>query len=167
MKQKLEARLLHWVPPGLNARRELGWLRGGLVGALVWSLPFVISLLGSLPGLYHLVGGRRVPDPSAAAPDFAELMEGRLLVFGIVALAFLAVSLYHYAYHWQGSRSIYTMRRLPDRWELHRRCLTLPVLGALACVLAAFLVLALYFGIYMATVPDVCRAPGQWQRLWR
>lgn len=67
--------------------------------------------------------------PGAVMEDFAQLLDWMLLGFAVTAVCMAALAVWHYASHFQGSRSIYTMRRLPQRWELARRCLTLPLLG--------------------------------------
>ncbi|MFR8267820.1 MAG: hypothetical protein ACLVC5_09315, partial [Clostridia bacterium] len=73
---------------------------------------------------------------------------------------------YHYGYHFRGSKSIYTMRRLPSKHPLARRCLTVPVLGAAAAALSALLLICLYYLLYIAVTPEQCLVPGQWQKFW-
>ena len=59
----------------------------------------------------------------------------------------------NYQSHYRGSRSIYLMRRLPDRWELHRRCLILPLLElAATLLLLAVLTVGFYF-LYRGCAP--------------
>lgn len=63
---------------------------------------------------------------------------------------------YYYTYHYQGSKMMYLMKRLPDKWEVHRRCWTLPLAGtALLCVWMLVLRM-LYFAIYMVCTPSQC-----------
>ena len=83
------------------------------------------------------------------------------------SLCLVLLAAYHYAYHRQGSKSIYLMRRLPSKLELHRRCLTLPIAGILIALLTAFLLLLIYYAVYMNVTPAECLMPGQWQKLWR
>ena len=66
---------------------------------------------------------------------------------------------FHYLYHYQGSRSIYLMRRLPDRWELLRRCIALPLCGALAALLTGLLITLLWAGIYLLATPRELLSP--------
>ena len=75
--------------------------------------------------------------------------------------------IYHYSYHFKGSKSIYLMRRLPDRWELHRRCLTLPIAMAVFFLLMGFVMLLLFFWAYFAAVPAQYIQPDQWAKIWR
>lgn len=156
------------VPPGVNAQQELKWMFGGWMLSFFYSLGFTMRYAWEYRYLFtDAMGGPRVLKAYEVMPDFADLLSSHLYGFLIVALCMLGVVLYHYAYHRQGSKSIYLMRRLPDGMELHRRCWTLPVLCAMASVLLAFALLMLYYAIYMFVTPDACLTPGQWGKLWR
>ena len=87
--------------------------------------------------------------------------------FGLVLIVTLSFISTHYSYHYRESKSIYLMRRLSDPWELHRRCLTLPVVGVGLALLVAFVLLMLYFAVYMGVTPEECLTPHQWQKIWR
>ena len=90
----------------------------------------------------------RILDRSTPIAPFAMIFGRGLLGFWIVALCLVLLPLFHYLWHWQGSKSIYLMRRLPRRGELWRRCLAGPavllVLTLLAAVLAVLLCILLY-----------------------
>ncbi len=74
--------------------------------------------------------------------------------FEILALIFVAYAAIHYRHHFRGSQSIYTMRRLPSRWELARRCLTVPLAGIAGCALGALLLWLFFVLIYVCVTPD-------------
>jgi hypothetical protein len=93
---------------------------------------------------------------------FLDILGGRMMGFAAAALCMVPLSIYHYAYHYSGAKSIYVMRRIPDKFELHRRCLALPILGALAYAVMAALLILIYLGIYVAVTPEKCMLPGQW-----
>ena len=99
-------------------------------------------------------------------PDFVEIFDRSYWGFLVVILIALATIGMHYIYHYQESKSIYTMRRLPSRWELHRRCLTLPVVAIVVYLIMAFAILLILYTAYMKITPDVCLTPGQWQKIW-
>ena len=162
----MKSELSRWVPPGLNARQELQWIAAGLLLSTLWSLSFFLSLRSAWASLYRegLNGRELIPDAQMA--DFADVMGRSLAGFGIMACCLLALAVWHYASHYQGGRSIYLMRRLPSRWELHRRCLALPLAAALVCGLTALTLLLVYFAAYLAVTPEECLTPGQWARLW-
>lgn len=155
------------APPGLELKiekRVFGW---GMVLAVLFSLSFFIHFFNELERLlYWRNGAERTLRPNAVMPDFVEVLGNALLGFVILALCMAAFILVHYAYHHQGSKSIYLMRRLPNRWELHRRCITLPLAAVLLCLAAGFLLLLIYFAVYMRATPAVCLTPGQWRKIW-
>ena len=166
MNMRLERRLERNVPAGLNYRQELTWIAYGGVASLLYSIGFLIRYAGHYQSLFLWVGGSRVLDTNAAMPDFLQVLGSSLSGFFILALSMSALVVNHYAYHHQGSKSIYLMQRLPSRWELHRRCLALPLLAVVACLVVTLLLLLIYFAVYMTATPPACLAPGQWQQLW-
>ena len=84
--------------------------------------------------------------PRVGAPWGAYLAWVAVLVCG-VPLLYLAVRVIaHYRSYRTGSRADYTMKRLPDGREYHRRALALPLFG-LAGLALVYLV---FFGINLA-----------------
>lgn len=158
--------LARHVPPGVNSNQELGWFAGGISISLLYSLGFLIRYANEYQSLFLWDGISKILDTSAIMPDFVQILSGSLSGFLVLALSMAAVAAYHYSYHYQGSKSIYLMSRLPNRWELPRRCLTLPLLGILTCLCVAVLLLLIYYVVYMAFTPRACLAPYQWQKIW-
>ena len=161
--------LARWVPMGLKGETELKGLAWGGVVSLLYSLTFWLNFSDAYNELFQYVGNQRVLMEDARMPLFAELLaESRPMAgFWITAACMAALAVWHYAYHYQGSRSIYLMRRLPSRWELWRRCLALPAAGAVCALLLAALLLLCYFGLYLLLTPRPCLQPGQWAGLGR
>lgn len=160
--------LARWAPPGFDLRFELQFFLTGLAASALYSALYLLRLENALENLYAINDkNARILLPDAEMPPFAELLENSLSWFGILTLAAAAFAVWHYAYHRMGSRSIYLMRRLPDRWELHRRCLTLPALELAACAVCAFLLFWLYYGLYVLLVPAEVYISGQLALLWR
>ncbi len=160
--------LERFAPVGYDWRGELRYFAGGLIAAFLYSLRFLIRLKDAQNLLYRTssLTGQRVLREGMLMPDFAELIDRCLLAFPLVALMMVFFGVLHYAYHRRGCRCDYTMRRLPDPWELHRRCLTIPVCTVLICLIAGFVMLLIYYEIYMLTTPPECLTPGQWAKLW-
>ncbi|MGN1002239.1 MAG: hypothetical protein ACI4PC_05660 [Oscillospiraceae bacterium] len=154
------------APPGMSLKQEKGFFWGGLAGAWLCSLSFLARYLDARGELYFYVGTQRRLDPNAVMPDFAVLFDGSLLGFALVAACMLFFIVFHYAYYRQGSKSVYLMRRLPQRWEMHKRSLTLPLLAVCLYALAALLVLLAYLAVYLLFTPDECLTPHQWQKIW-
>lgn len=155
------------APLGFDLSIERGFYLTGLICATVYSMGFFVRYVNALDELYAYENRERFLLDTAVMPDFVDLLGGALWGFLALAVAMLAFAVYHYAYHRQGSNAFYLMRRLPKRFELHRRCLALPIGAALGCALCAFVLLLLYFGIYLLFTPRECVQPEQWYKIWR
>ena len=160
-------RLDRWAPPGISVPAELKCIGAGLGGSALFSWFFLTKWQDAKERLYSGPSNARILIEGAIMPDFDDILGPYLYGFFIVALCMLALAVWHYSYHHQGgSNSAYLMRRLPDRWEWHRRCLAIPVTAALLSLLLAFLFLCLYYWVYMTFTPSICLTPDQWQKIW-
>ena len=128
----------------------------GLGASLIYSGIFLVRFADACGELYEYQGMEQVLIEGARMERFRVLLGNGLAGFAITALVMLLFSIYHYLYHFQDSKSIYLMRRLPRRWELHRRCLTLPVAAAVLSLAAAMVMQGFYFGIYLVFTPKGC-----------
>lgn len=158
------------TPPGMSMKQEFWFFVLGMIASVFDSFLFLVRYTAAQSRFYEIRGGERVfigEIEHMVMPDFAVLLGNSLAGFGFLAICMLGFIIYHYAYFRQGSKSIYLMKRLPKKSELHRRALTVPLLAMLACALAAFILLLLYFALYMLATPDVCLTPDQWQKIWR
>ena len=76
----------------------------------------------------------RLESYELARADLNYYVYGCLFIFVILVIWSLTLVFTHYASFYRNSRSIYVMKRVKSRWELHRRCLAFPfftvVLGA-------------------------------------
>lgn len=155
-----------YLPLGILPSEELKWITGGFIFSTLFSLWFFIKFTSELNDLYYNYGGEKTLWEGVMMPDFAHIVDGCFAFFAILAMAMVILAAYHFLYHYQGSKSIYTMRRLPKRSELWIRCLTVPVTVMVLCALASFILLVLYYAFYMLVVPDECLLPNQWQKIW-
>lgn len=154
------------VPPGLDWWTEIKWAVSGLVVGTLWSLAaFYYQFSNACQQLYNWVGGRRVLVESRTIASFPELLHLTMAGFLLGMALTVPLACYHYAYHYLGSRSIYLMRRLPQRWELWRRCLTVPVLLAVICLAAIELLTFLHFLIFLLLTPAPCLPNEPWRQL--
>lgn len=85
---------------------------------------------------------------------FWEIMRGKCMTFPICALCMLGFVIANYSYFYSESKSIYTMRRIPNRWELHYRCWAMPMLGALSILAVQWLFTLLCYIIYIRSIPE-------------
>ena len=146
--------LTRHVPPGFRVNEEVKGFWGGCVGATLFSLiTYIPRYNDELDKLYYKSGAVRTLRAGAVMPDFVEILDRSLWGFLVVIFISLVLIGVHYTYHYQESKSIYTMRRLPSRWELHRRCLTLPLFAIVAYLLMAFAILLIFYAVYMNLTP--------------
>lgn len=136
------------TPPGRQAAVQLRVLGWGLLAAALYSLRFLWRLFSELE-VFSLRGSWR---RGVRLPPFGELFRGALLGFWVLAAVMAAFAVLYYAGLWQGAKSVYLLRRLPQKGELARRCLTLPALGVLASALAAAACGGLHYVIYLLAV---------------
>ncbi len=153
-------------PPGLERSRELTLFCWGYVLSLIFSLSYYIHLSDAVNQLYRYNGRVKYIPEGRLMPDFYTLIRSSFAGFWIVCIMMLVFAGLHYTYHRQGTKSIYLMLRLPKRWELHRRCLTMPLVGIGICLVSAFIVLLIFYASYMLATPEQCLVPGQWENLW-
>ena len=156
-----------YEPLGYDSSAERSFFKLGLPAAILWSFLYLLRYASAHQALYYMnEAGDQVLRPDAVMPDFYLLVEHAFLGFPLLAVGILAFTVARYRYHWRGSKPIYLMRRLPDSRELHRRCLTLPLLGLAVVLLTALLLFILYYNSYMRTTPPAALQAKQWQKLW-
>ena len=63
--------------------------------------------------------------------------------------------------------SIYLMKRLPNKWELHRRAITVPCIAVLATIGVALTAILFYYIIYFLATPKVCLPYEALRKIWR
>lgn len=155
------------IPLGLDWRREVKTLIWMWISCVLISFCYFIDLSQHINSLYgwDRINGQQVKVlRGTMMPDFHEVLDGNLDALFIGAVLALLLAAYYYAYHYQGSRSIYLMRRLPKKYELFKRCIVVPAAASVVLLLTAFFLVPVYFGLYMAFVPQECIVPGQWGR---
>lgn len=165
--RKRRKELSYHAPAGMGIKEEKNIFIIAMAASIMASLSiFSTRYMDCYEGLYWKNGAERTIIPEAIMPDFVEILGESFIGFKIVVALMIAAVVTHYAYHFEESKSIYTMRRLPSVWELHRRCLTLPVCGIIISLVTALALLLIYYDVYMAVTPEICITPGQWQKLW-
>ena len=160
-------KLSKYAPPGYDFSLDKKFFCIGIGLATVFSFSYLIRFAKAKNFIYVYHLGKKTLISGAVMADFIDIFKGSLWGYFILAFCMLLLIALRYAYYYQHSKSIYLMKRLPDRFELHRRCLIVPITAALLCIVAAFLIFLLYFGHYMLFTPDACLTPGQWAKIWR
>ncbi|MFR5861843.1 MAG: hypothetical protein ACLUES_09325 [Flavonifractor plautii] len=139
-----------WFPLGIPWKQERFLLWTGLL--LSAGAGLVLFLCQYLPARRALYGynGTMGPDvamvrvllPGTLVPLLPPALWAAALFSGAGPLP-AGVAVYHFLCHYQGGRSIYRMRLLPQFGELWRRCLSTPALALLlgAALTAAVILL--------------------------
>ena len=157
-------KLSNYAPPGINLKLLKIFVVIGLVAAVIFSFSFVTEYSGWKRSVNNLTEYDIVPVPYRA--DCAELMDGCFSLLPVGAAGALAFSVYNYIYLYQGSKSIYTLKRLPKKGELFKRIVALPVASAVLFILTGTLLMFIYYGAYMLFTPEGWRNPSQLQIIW-
>ena len=149
MKRKLEAS----APPGVDAKAEIQtiqvlWILSGL-NMLGRMLPYLDTLSfirdhgGTLFSFWYYFTAPRYIMPVLVLP---------LMV--IVSLLYLGAKIIaHYQSYRTGSRADYTMKRLPDKTEYHRRALAIPLFGLLVLIIIVAVTFAADVALYFWLSP--------------
>ncbi len=138
-----------YAPPGHDNLRLQGVFIWTMIILVVWGLSFLSALWDTV---YELK--ERTEMAQWAVTDFGELMSGRLTALPIGVLLMGILAGVNYSRFWQGSKSIYLMRRLPNKWDLHRRCLTVPAVCCGVYLLTAVLIFAVCVVSYRMMMPE-------------
>ena len=172
MKKK---RLRDLVPPWSDPSAHVSGLSALLIGCIVVSFArFQGQLNDAVVTLYSGAVGESPLLEGAKMKYFAYIICGNdpayswygLPVFSHFTLLFLVaaiLSFVNYSGFRNGSKSCYLMRRLPDQWEYHRRCLALPLLAILAGLVSIPLLIGLFYALYLHATPAQCLQPDQWE----
>lgn len=74
--------------------------------------------------------------------------------FKIYFVCLVLLALYFFVYHFLGSKSIYTMKRLRNPVELYIRCLSIPVIFILVSIALIYLMNFAFIKYYLYYVPE-------------
>lgn len=141
--------LKSYAPPGIHLAQEVRYWMMTMVASTVWSMLFIVRYMENRSLLYKTVAGKKVLIEGALMPNFEYLTDNLFEVFSMVIIYCVIIAIYHYFYHYQGSKMMYFMKRLPNKWEVHIRCLSLPVCGSVIAIVYMLVLRMLYYAIYI------------------
>ena len=94
--------------------------------------------------------------PGAVIVPFKELIGYSFLFFIVFVIVLLAAAGQHYWYYLRGSKSIYLVRRLPERYYALKTCLGVTAIGIALTLLTVGLLLGIYYLVYLFVTPAGC-----------
>lgn len=154
-----ERKLSRLLPPNMDAAQVKGWIIALLtIVALLCSILFLCRYPEDYRDLFWDWGSKyqRIM-PGAIMPRFDRYAILTVYVTGGALLLTLASTALLYSSYYQGSRSIYLMRRLPDgRSLLRRQVWTAPVCWALTILLSGAVLLGLCWLLWRFKTPAEC-----------
>ena len=157
---RLERKLSALLPPNMAAERVHDWILWSLIApALVCALAFLCRYREAYDALWYAAysphAGELLGD--VLMQPFAVCVLWTLIVYPLLAAVALATAAVLYSSYYQGSRSIYLMRRLPDgRSLLRRQVWTAPVCWALTILLSGAVLLGLCWLLWRFKTPAEC-----------
>ncbi len=161
-KSALKTKWEKLSPPGYEWETERSLFLGGLSFACAWGIIGFFNRYSIwLTDIKSNARGR-----IAEAIDFYEILGNAYFWFPILIAFVLAFIVMRYAHHHSGSKSIYLMCRLPDKWELHRRCIAGPVIYVLIAIAVALILFFIFYSVYMIFTPDEWLTGNQLKKLF-
>ena len=122
-------------PPGIDLKQEWRvFLIGNIVSVCISFFAFIDKYIDARNQLFFYEIDKKMLIDGAIIAPFSSLFSVYFSGFFFVSCFMLGYVIYHYLYYRQDSMSIYLMKRLPNKRELHRRALTVPCLAFLVRV---------------------------------
>ena len=146
------------APPGFDSAHEIKRVRNWLISCgAIFVFLFACVYVGRLTVVYNSMrpGGRI--ESMGMLPE--EARSPSLVCFLPVFIGLLAMLIRNINY-FRASKSYYTMRRLPNRWEYPLRCALLPVSGVLELLVVSQILLLLAGAAYLYITPDTWLPAG-------
>lgn len=155
------------IPVGISPKTEKLIIIVSFLLSIFRALVFYLNYQNSYNYLFEFRDGQRILNETKMMPDFCTITVGCFNGFVISLFIFVFMIIIHYGYHYKDSKSIYTMKRLPQKYELHIRCLSLPFISIILCITLFFILLLLFYHHYMTMTPPECLHPeNQWKMFW-
>lgn len=148
-----------FMPLGINIEKSNALLGGCIVIGFVEHLLFFGRYLMQLRVINSSIIGITI-DSDLKMPYFCQLQEHSYYGYILAILMVLFIQAYwNYSYYNKETKSVYVMKRLPDRKEYHRTIWISPAIEALyvAAVMAAHTAADLI--LYLAATPDIALYP--------
>ena len=145
-----------YAPLGIGVGTHVGFYLFGMVIATLHSLLFLLAYGNAVNDLYDYRAGKKVLREGAIIVDFNTLTEDVFTTGISLCIVTLLVVIYFYLYHYQGSKMMYLMRRLPDKNEIVRRCWSLPIAGSVIMAAWMLILRMIFYAIYILCTPSQC-----------
>lgn len=156
LRKLLEVR---YLPPNVAPARVWHLMCGMLAAAVFWcGIHFAVTYSRAYQALFQNWGTRyQTLDPTVLMLRFGSFALDVIRIIAALMVIALLSAVMLYSSYYQGSRSIYLMRRLPDgRSLLRRQVWTAPVCWALTILLSGAVLLGLCWLLWRFKTPAEC-----------
>lgn len=153
------------LPVGVPLKKELAGIIIGVILAVIRSLSYLGSYYNYYNYLFEHYDSRKILVEGRLMADFYVIIDGCFEGFLVVIFLLIVLTVFHYAFHYIDSKSIYTMKRLSKKSELHKRCMTVPLISIALCLTLSAILLVLYYSHYITTTPTECLTDNQIEKL--
>ncbi|MBR5712920.1 MAG: hypothetical protein IKX54_04920 [Lachnospiraceae bacterium] len=142
-------------PPGTNVAVECCVLGTTIGWMVIAGMSFISKFQQARENLYDDFGnGVMIRNLDREMPKLRSLVSGRLYGLLIVLLGCAAIAVGHYVSYYRESKSIYVMKRVSSRAEIHVRCLAVPLITFAVALIIAFIMFRLYVWGYYYFSPE-------------
>lgn len=148
------------TPPGTDFRKDL--IAGIVLAAvitLIFFFAFLVEYTNMRNGLFETdYKGRLLEQlrPGAVMADIRLLLRGKLTGTILMAIYCIVRAVLYYRSFFTESKSIYLMKRLPDKNETLKRSISLPAIVLVLAILFSLLLLGGCAAVYFLATPKIC-----------
>lgn len=145
-------------PPGVDTSQlKRIFIFGSVTSFIIGIMVFLIKYVSQYNNLFmYDQSGKAVLIKDAVISRFPIIIGNSMIGFAITAICCLCFIPYYILYYRQGSMSIYLMKRLPQRSELYRSILVVPIMFAIFAMLFAIISTAICLALYITVTPRAC-----------
>lgn len=147
-----------YFPVGYEYQMEIRLLQVWLIGSIICSFSFFYRYYLAYQKLfiYQPVTQKWALKDGVFMEKFSVLSDGIFQGFFLGFLFLGVLAFWHYWYYYQESKSIYLIRRLPDRWYCLKSCIYIPVIVGILFLVWIVVLNFLYFRFYIWVTPEQC-----------
>ncbi len=159
LMNKIKVKIKECLPFGMSAEKIMMKIGVIYLIPILFSMQFLVYFQNAKSYQRDQTKYSQIP---IYMPEFSAIVSRTFMLFPVAMLGCLGISILLYRYHFQGSKSIYLMKRLPDSHELWRRVFMVPVGSALLLGASAIVILVFYYWVYMTFSPAGSAIPVEW-----
>lgn len=156
LRKLLEVR---YLPPNVAPERVWHLMCGMLAAAVFWcGIHFAVTYSRAYQALFQNWGTRyQTLDPTVLMLRFGSFALDVIRIIAALMVIALLSAVMLYSSYYQGSRSIYLMRRLPDgKRTLRRQVWSAPLRTAMLLIAAGMVLIGIFYLLWRFVTPEPC-----------